>query len=264
MPLPDVPRPGFGTYKLTGAECTDMVETALDIGYRHVDTAHLYENEAAVGRAIERSDVPREDLTIASKVWHDDLAYEDVIDAVHESRNRLGLDYIDLYYVHWPANTYDPEATLGALADLKRDGVIDEIGVSNFTTELLDEAIAICSEPISVNQVEVHPGFPQDDLRADCRQRDVDVVAYSPFGHGRLLDNDTIQEIADRHVVSPARIILAYLLAKDVTPIPKAASWAHAVDNWRAQTLALSAAEIAAIDDIDAHGRLGDPSFSPW
>lgn len=264
MPLPDVPRPGFGTFKLTGDTCRAMVETALDIGYRHIDTAQYYENERAVGTAIERSWVDREDVTLASKVWHDALAYDDVIDAVHESRDRLGVDYIDRYYVHWPANTYDPEATLGALSDLHQDGVIDEVAVSNFTPDLLDEAIDICAAPIVANQVEMHPGFPQDDLREHCAQRDVDVVAYSPFGHGRLLDHDTIQEIATRHVVSPARITISWLLSKDVVPIPKAASWSHAIDNWRAQSLALSASEIRAMDQIDCPGRLGDPPFAPW
>lgn len=264
MPLTDVPRPGFGTYKLQGAGCAEMVETALDIGYRHVDTARMYENESAVGDGIARSDVPRDELTVASKVWHDDLAYDDVDDAVHESRDRLGLDYIDLYYVHWPSNTYDPEATLGALSDLVQDGAMDAIGVSNFTPELLDEAIEIADEPIAANQVEVHPGFPQTELRDYCDYRGVDVVAYSPFGHGLLLDSDPLQRIAERHVVSPARVALAWHLQQNVTPIPKASSWAHAEDNWRARDLALTDDELAAITDLDSPGRLGDPKFGPW
>lgn len=264
MSLPDVPRPGFGTFKLQADACTEMVRTALEIGYRHVDTARMYENESAVGEAIAQSDVPREDVTLASKVWHDDLAYDDVIDAVHESRNRLGVDYIDIYYVHWPANTYDSEETIGALSDLAQEGIIDEIGVSNFTPSLLDEAIDIASAPITANQVEVHPGFPQDELRQHCESRDVDVIAYSPIGHGMLLESDPIQEIAERHVVSSARVAISWLLAKDVRPIPKASTWEHAEDNWRAQWLALSESEIEAIDNMDTPGRLGDPDFAPW
>jgi len=264
MSLTDVPRPGFGTFKLQGTECATMVETALDIGYRHVDTARMYENEAAVGDGIAHSDVPRDQLTVASKVWHDDLAYDDVVDAVHESRDQLGLDYIDHYYVHWPSNTYDAEATLGALSDLVQDGVIDAIGVSNFTPELLDEAIDVAGEPIVANQVEVHPGFPQTDLREHCHSRDVDVVAYSPIGHGMLLDSDPLERIAERHVVSPARVALAWHLQQGMTPIPKAASWAHAEDNWRARDLALTDDELATITALDTPGRLGDPEFGPW
>lgn len=264
MPLVDAPRPGFGTFQLEGASCAEMVETALDVGYRHVDTARMYGNEERVGEGLARSNVPREDVTVASKVWHDGLGYDDVVAAAHESRNRLGVDAIDIYYVHWPANTYDPSETLGAFSDLVQDGVIDAIGVSNFTADRLDEAIAVADAPIAVNQIEVHPGFPQQSLREHCDRRGVDVVAYSPLGHGMLLDSDPVREIADRHVVSPARVVLAWHLRRGVTPIPKAASWAHAVDNWRARDLVLTDEEVATISALEEPGRLGDPDFAPW
>lgn len=243
MRLPDGPQPGFGTYKLTGDECTEIVETALDVGYRHIDTARRYENESAVGDAIARSHVPREDIVVASKAWHDELGYDDLVSAARESRDRLDLDCIDRYYVHWPTNTYDPKQTFAALEDLVQEGVIDTIAVSNFTAERLDEAVEVCSEPIVANQIEIHPGFAQDELRAHCRQHGVEVVAYSPFCHGSLLDSDTLQEIAQKHAVSPARVVIAWQLAKGITPIPKASSWPHAIDNWRARYLALSKPE---------------------
>lgn len=264
MRLPDGHQPGFGTYKLTGDECTDVVETALDIGYRHIDTARLYENESAVGDAIARSHVPREDIVVASKAWHDELGYDDLVSAARESRDRLHLDSIDRYYVHWPANTYDPEQTFAALEDLVQDGVIDTIAVSNFTAELLDEALEVCSEPIVANQIEIHQGFAQDELRGHCRQHGVEIVACSPFGHGMLLDSDTLQEIAQNHAVSPALVVIAWHLAKGSTPIPKASSWTHAIDNWRARYLALSKSKIARIDAMTQPGRIGDPDFAPW
>lgn len=153
---------GFGTFKLSGEACTDAVAKALETGYRHVDTAQYYENEAAVGDALDRADVAREDVVVATKLWHDSLGYDDVLAGVEASRDRLGVDTIDLVYVHWPANTYDAAETLGALPACHNRGWLDNVGLSNFTPKLLDEAMGACDAPVAAVQVELHPLLPQE------------------------------------------------------------------------------------------------------
>ena len=258
-----LPSPGFGTFKLTGEDCVRAVETALEAGYRHVDTAQFYENEERVGRGIERAEVDREDVTVATKLWHDTLAREDVLAGVRESRERLGVDTIDVVYVHWPANTYDPAETLGALSDLHDDGLLDAVGLSNFTPELVDEALDHCDAPVTAVQAEVHPLLPQADLREHCADRGLDLVGYNPLMHGFALDRPEVEAVAEKHGVSPARAILAWHHARGVVPIPKATSAEHIRDNWGSLGVELDADDLARIDGIEERQRLGDPDFAP-
>lgn len=258
-----LPSIGFGTFKLTGEACTRAVEMALDVGYRHVDTAQYYENEAAIGDGLARSDVPRDDVSVATKLWHDSLDRESVHEGVRESRERLGVDTIDLVYVHWPANTYDPEETLGALSECHDDGLLDAVGLSNFTAELVDEALAVCDAPIEAVQLERHPLLPQDDLCEHCADRGLDVLAYNPLMHGFALDRPEVEAVADRHGVSPARALLAWQQAAGVTPIPKASSEDHVRDNVASLDLELDGEDAARIDGIEERRRLGDPEFAP-
>ncbi|WP_232701091.1 aldo/keto reductase [Halobacterium wangiae] len=259
-----LPPLGFGTFKLHGEECTRAVENALDVGYRHVDTAQFYENEAAVGDGLERSDVPREEVSVATKLWHDSLDSESVHEGVRESRERLGVDTIDLVYVHWPANTYDPEETLGALSECYDDGLLDAVGLSNFTAELVDEALDVCDAPVEAVQLERHPLLPQTGLCAHCAGRDLDVLAYNPLMHGFALDRPEVEAVAARHDVSPARALLAWHQAAGVTPVPKASSPEHVRDNYASLDLELDGADLARIDGIEERRRLGDPEFAPW
>ena len=172
---------GLGTWRNDDPEaCAEAVATALDAGYRHVDTAQAYGNEAHVGRGIERADVPREDVFLATKVWIDRLAYDDVLASVEESLRKLGVDAVDLLYVHWPAGEYDPAGTLRAFDELVDAGTADRVGVSNFEPEQVDAAIDRSDAPIFPNQVEVHPLLPPTEPRAHCADRGVAVVAYSP------------------------------------------------------------------------------------
>jgi 2,5-diketo-D-gluconate reductase B len=258
-----LPQIGLGTFKLTGDDCAQAVETALETGYRHVDTAQYYENESAVGEGLAAADVPREDVTVATKLWHDSLDADAVRSGVEASRERLGVDTIDLVYVHWPANTYDPEETLGALSDCWADGLLGAVGLSNFTPELIDEALAHCEAPVEAVQVELHPLLPQPELRAFCGQRDLDVAAYHPLVHGRGFAVPEVQSVAERHDVSPARVLLAWAQAKGVTPIPKATSEAHIADNHASLGLDLDDEDVATIDAIEDRVRLGDPEFAP-
>jgi len=264
-PSSDMPSLGIGTWQNTDPEaCANAVATALEMGYRHVDTAQAYDNEASVGEGLARADVPREDVFLATKVWIDNLAYDDVLSTTEESLERLGVDYVDLLYVHWPARAYDPEDTLAAFDELYDEGLIERIGISNFEPDQVDEAIETADAPIFANQIECHPLLPQEELRAHCADRDVEVVAYSPLARGEVFDVPEIQAVAEKHGVSEAQVSLAWLREKGVTAIPKATSEAHVRDNWESQSLDLDDEDVARIDGIDRREREVDPDFAPW
>jgi 2,5-diketo-D-gluconate reductase B len=260
-----MPALGLGTWQNEDPDqCAESVETALETGYRHVDTAQAYGNEDAVGRGIERADVDREEIFLATKVWIDNLAHDDVLETAEKSLNRLGVESVDLLYVHWPARAYDPEETLAAFDELHDDGKIDRVGVSNFEPGQVDEAIDLLDAPLFANQVELHPFLPQDELREHCTDRDVEMVAYSPLARGEVFGDPTLGEIAEKHGVSEAQVSLAWLREKDVTAIPKATSASHIRDNWGSLDLDLDPEDVERIDAIDRRDRRVDPDFAPW
>ena len=260
-----MPMLGLGTWKNDDPQaCTNAVATALEAGYRHIDTAQAYGNEEHVGRGIERADVPRDDVFLATKVWIDQLSYDDVLASTEESLRKLGVDAVDLLYVHWPAGEYDPEGTFRAFDELVDDGTVDRIGISNFEPEQVDDAIDRADAPIFANQVELHPLLPQAELRAHCADRGVEVVAYSPLARGAVFDVPVLTEIAEKHGVTEAQVSLAWLREKGVTAIPKATSESHIRDNLASLDLALDAEDVAAIGAIDRTERQVDPSFAPW
>nr|WP_156105795.1 aldo/keto reductase [Halobellus rufus] len=260
-----MPMLGLGTWQNDDPEaCAAAVETALEAGYRHIDTAQAYGNEESVGRGIERADVDREDVFLATKVWIDNLAYDDVLSTTQESLDKLGVDAVDLLYVHWPSRSYDPEGTFRAFDELVDAGKVDRIGISNFLPEQVDEAIERADAPIFANQVEMHPLLRQEELREHCADRDVELVAYSPLARGEVFDVPELTEIAEKHDASEAQVSLAWLREKGVTAIPKASSEAHILDNWRSLDLELDDDDVAAIDAIDRTDRQIDPSFAPW
>jgi len=259
-----MPTFGLGTWQNDDPEqCAESVHTALEAGYRHVDTAQIYENETAVGEGIARADVDRDEIFLATKIWTRNLAPDDVIETAEASLDRLGVDSVDLLYVHWPAHAYDPEATMSAFEDLLDRGWIDRIGVSNFTPEQVREASAALDTGIFANQVEMHPYLPQTELRDFADDLDIEIVAYSPLARGAVLDDPTIAEIADAHDASPAQVAIAWAREKGVTPIPKATSEAHIRDNLGALDLDLTPGDVAAIDGVDRRDRRVDPDFAP-
>ena len=260
-----MPMLGLGTWENTDPEdCRNAVATALETGYRHVDTAQIYGNEAEVGDGIARADVDREDVFLATKVWIDNLAPEDVRATTEASLDRLGVDAVDLMYVHWPAREYDPEATLEAFDELYDEGLIDRIGISNFEPEQVAEAVDLTDAPVFANQVELHPLLQQDDLREACAEHDVELVAYSPLARGQVFEVPELTEIAEKHGASEAQVSLAWLREKGVTAIPKATSEAHIRDNWGSIAVDLDDEDVAAIDAIDREDRRVDPGFAPW
>ncbi|TKR28411.1 aldo/keto reductase [Natronomonas salsuginis] len=255
---------GLGTWQNDDPDaCAESVRTALDIGYRHVDTAQIYRNEAAVGRGLAAADVDREEIFLATKVWTNKLAHDDVIESTEESLERLGTDYLDLLYVHWPSGEYDPEGTLSAFEQLQADGRIERIGVSNFEPEHLEAARDAIDAPIFANQVEMHPLLQQRELREICADAGIELVAYSPLARGDVFDVDVLSEIADANGVSEAQVSLAWLREKAVTPIPKATGSDHIRDNWASLSLELSDDEIERIDSIDTERRKVNPDFGP-
>jgi 2,5-diketo-D-gluconate reductase B len=259
-----MPRLGLGTWQNTDPDqCAESVRTALEMGYRHVDTARAYGNEGAVGRGVAAASVPREEVFLATKLWTDDLAHDDAIATAERSLEELGVAYLDLLYVHWPAGSYDPEETMTALAHLRDRGLIEHIGVSNFEPAHLDAARAATDAPIFANQVEMHPFLPQTELRSYTAAADIELVAYSPLDRGAVFEDPTLGEIAKAHGVSEAQVSLAWLREKGVTSIPKATAESHVRDNWKSLALELTEEDVAAIDAIDRRQRRVNPGFGP-
>ncbi|MFB6183109.1 MAG: aldo/keto reductase [Haloarculaceae archaeon] len=259
-----MPMLGIGTWQNTDPQqCADSVATALETGYRHVDTAQAYGNEAAVGEGLARAAVDREDVFLATKVWIDNLAHDDVLRTARESLDNLGVDYVDLLYVHWPSRTYDPEDTLPAFDELHDDGAIRNVGVSNFPPEAVERAREVLDAPVFANQVEMHPLLQQAELRAFAAETDLNLVAYSPLARGAVFEVDVLSDVAEAHGVSEAQVSLAWLRRKGVTAIPKATSTAHIRDNFESLQVTLSDEEVERIDAIDRTDRQVHPSFAP-
>jgi len=259
-----MPALGLGTWENDDPEqCTESVKTALEMGDRHVDTAQIYGNEAAVGKGLSAADVDRDDVFLATKVWIDNLAPEDVAASTRESLQKLDTEYVDLLYVHWPAGAYGPEETLPAFAELRDDGLIDRIGVSNFEPEHLDAATDALGEAPFANQVECHPLLRQEELREYADANGVELVGYSPLARGKILDEPTVGEIAEKHGVSAAQVSLAWLREKGVTAIPKATGEDHIADNWASLGLELDDEDIQQIDGLGRTDRQLNPDFGP-
>ncbi|MFD1645946.1 aldo/keto reductase [Haloarchaeobius litoreus] len=245
----ELPPMGLGTMGIGDPEA---ITSALDAGYRHLDTAQIYDNEAVVGEGLSRSDVDRGDVFLATKVWATNLAPEDVLESTRASLDRLGVESVDLLYVHRPIEAYDPATTLPAFDELVDRGLTEHVGVSNFTREELARAREVLDTPVFAHQVEYHPYFQTPDLLADSRAHDEWVVAYSPLAGGRVFGDPVLADIADNHDVTPAQVALAWLRAKEgVVPIPKAGSREHQVGNLAAADLSLTDAECDRIDELD-------------
>jgi diketogulonate reductase-like aldo/keto reductase len=262
----DVPRIGLGTYQNDDHEqCVKSVRTALDVGYRHVDTAQDYGNEAAVGEGIADADVERPDVFLASKVEPDNLSYDDTLQSTRESAERLGVDTIDLMYVHWPLNAYDPEETLPALDELRDEGTIEHVGLSNFRPDQLDEAREHLDAPIVAHQVEMHPLLQQEELHEYAVADDHLLVAYCPIARGRVADVEVVREIAEGHDATPVQVSLAWLASKEnVVTVPKATGEDHIRENLDARDVALDAEDVDRIDSIECEERIVDFDAAPW
>lgn len=257
-----VPKLGFGTWQLKGRDCRKGVLDALQMGYRHVDTAQAYENEEQVGRGIAESSVDREDIWLTTKVWHTNVAHDDVVSSMEDSLRRLGTDYVDLLLIHWPVDDVPVTETLDAMMELVEQQKVHHIGVSNFTPTQLREAAD--HAPIACNQVEYHPFLAQTELLEVCRDRGILLTAYSPLARGQVLSDDTLRDIGQAHGKSAAQVALRWLVQQShVAAIPKASSAEHRRANLDIFDFRLSDHEMETIHSLDRNERIIDPSFAP-
>ncbi|MBW8269370.1 aldo/keto reductase [Caldovatus aquaticus] len=259
-----MPRLGLGTWPMAGAECRRAVESALGLGYRHLDTAAMYGNEADIGAAIAGSGVPREEIFVVTKVWYDRLTPEGIRASCAASLRRLRLAHADLFLVHWPRPDMDLAAVLGALRRLKEDGLARATGLCNVPPGLLRRALEIAPEAVSCVQVEYHLYLSQARLLEITRPRGIPLTAYAPVAKGAAERDPAVRRIATKHGCTPSQVALAWLLRQDlVAAIPKAASEAHQRANLAALALRLDAEDLAAIAALPKDRRLVDPSFAP-
>ena len=212
-----IPKLGLGTWQLRGRDCTEIVERALELGYRHVDTAEYYDNHRAVGAGLDRADIDRDDLFLTTKVWRSNLRADDVRRVVEQSLEELGVAYVDLLLIHWPNRSVPVEETLGAMLEYHPDRV-RSVGVSNFSVPQLRSARSVVDAPIVADQVEYHPYDRRDDLLATCIDADVCLTAYSPLAKGRVVDDDTLAAIGERYQRPPRRSPCAGSSSRKTSP----------------------------------------------
>ena len=256
-----VPAVGFGTSPMTGGMSPETVIAALTAGYRHIDTARKYGTEPAVGEAMRASGLPRSDIFLTTKVSHENLRADDFARSVDQSLAALRVDYVDLLLVHWPNPQIPLTEVMPALAKAKRQGLARHIGVANFNIALLDQAIALCAEPLAVLQAEYHPYLDQSKLLAAVRERGLVYVAYCPLGRGRLFGDAVLAEIAKRHGRSVAQVALRWLLQQNVASIPFSSNPQRIADNYDVFDFELDDAEMRRIAALKrADGRVANPA----
>lgn len=258
-----MPQIGFGVWKVDDAEVEQAVLSALDIGYRSIDTAAIYRNEAGVGRAIKASGLPREALFITTKVYNDDQGYDETLRAFAESQRKLDLEVIDLYLIHW-AVTGKYKETWRALEKLYRDGAVRAIGVCNFQTHHLEDVMAGSDIVPMINQVEFHPLLSQKPLLNYCREHNIQLEAWSPLMQGNL-DHPVLQQLAAKYDRTPAQIVLRWDIQQGVVTIPKSVTPSRMRENFSIFDFELSIEDMALIDGINEDRRLGgDPDRKKW
>lgn len=251
---------GLGVYKVEdGQEVVDSVKYAIKAGYKSIDTAKIYENEEGVGQAIKESGVSREELFVTSKVWNADQGYDTTLQAFETSLNKLGLEYLDLYLIHWPVEGKYKD-TWKALEKLYKDGKIRAIGVSNFQVHHLEDLIADAEVKPMVNQIEFHPLLTQTEVREYCKKQEIQVEAWSPLAQGELLDNEVLTQIAEKHGKSTAQVILRWDLQNEVVTIPKSTKEHRIIQNADVFDFELNAEEVEKINALNQNHRVGpDP-----
>jgi 2,5-diketo-D-gluconate reductase B len=260
----NLPRLGLGTFRMQGDTCRAAVESALSIGYRHIDTAEMYGNEEAIGAALAAAGVPRAELHITTKVWHENLAPGAIRRAFDASLNKLRLDHVDLYLVHWPSKAANWGAVFATLMRLKEEGRTRAIGVANFTTALLRTAIEDIGAPIACNQIEYHAMLDQSKVRDYLAARSIPLVAYCPLAQGRFATDSVLGEIGARHNATAAQVALKWLLDQHgVAAIPKASRRESQQANWDALKITLDDADCKKIAALPKDRRCVNPGFAP-
>ena len=259
-----IPAIGLGTSELRGRTCARLVEQALKLGYRHIDTAQVYENEREVGEGLRASRVRRDDIFVTTKVWTTHFAPHDLERSTKESLTKLRLTEVDLLLLHWPNPQVPLAETLGALAHVRKLGMSRHIGVSNFTVALIDEAVAACPEPLVCDQVEYHPYLDQTKVKDACARHGMALVAYSPVAKGRVKGDATLARIGRDHGKTAAQVCLRWLAQQNVCAIPQTSRIERLSENIEIFDFALSDEEMGQISGMgSAKGRLTDFGFAP-
>jgi 2,5-diketo-D-gluconate reductase B len=259
-----LPRLGLGTFRLQGDACRAAVESALSLGYRHIDTAEMYGNEDAIGPAIAASGVARGDLQVTTKVWNENLAPDAIRKAFDTSLQKLKLDHVDLYLVHWPSPDMKLPAVLETLMKLKEEGRTRAIGVANFNIALLKQAVEQIKAPIACNQIEYHVMLDQTTIRKYMAAKSIPLVAYCPLAQGRAASNETLLAIGKKHNASAAQVALKWLLDQDgVAAIPKASRAESQKANLGALNVKLDDDDRRAIASLRKDQRFVKPGFAP-
>ena len=260
----DLPAIGLGTWPMTGSECTQAVRQALEVGYRHIDTATAYDNEAAVGQALRDSDVPREQIHLTTKVWWDRLAPKAMRQSLESSLRALGTEQVDLFHIHWPGQDWDLARSIETLVALRDEGKARSIGVANFPLGLLRQVVETLGAPLSAIQVEYHVLLGQQPLLDYARRHDLLLTAYTPLARGQAAAQPVIQAIARKHGVLPSQVALKWLLDQDsVAVIPKAGSRENQLANLAASDVQLDDEDRAAIAGLPKDQRVVSPAFAP-
>jgi 2,5-diketo-D-gluconate reductase B len=259
-----IPSIGLGTWELRGRTCARLVEQALKLGYRHIDTAQIYENEREVGEGLRASGVKRNEVFVTTKIWTTHFAPNDLERSTKESLARLRLAEVDLLLLHWPNPQVPLAETMGALARVRRLGLSRHIGVSNFTVALIEEAVALCDEPLACDQVEYHPYLGQSKVRDACARHGMAVVAYSPVARGRIKNDETLTRIGRVHGKTAAQVCLRWLVQQNVSAIPRTSRIERLSENIDIFDFELSDEEMGRIFQLgSARGRLTDYGFAP-
>ncbi|AYV73660.1 aldo/keto reductase [Bacillus sp. PK3-056] len=254
-----MPQLGFGVWQVPDEEAAVAVSTAFKVGYTSIDTAMVYQNEAGVGKAIKESSIPREELFITTKVWNSDQGYENTLRAFDESLERLGLDYVDLYLIHWPTPQFDEYVdTYRALEKLYKDGRVKAIGVCNFEIEHLERILNECEVKPVLNQVECHPYLAQNELKEFCAKHDIFVEAWSPLDQGgEVLQDEVITKIAETKEKSPAQVVLRWHLQNNTIVIPKSVTPSRIEENFHVFDFELTEEEMKQINELNRNRRKG-------
>lgn len=260
----NIPAIGYGTYK-TAENDVSIILSAIECGYRLLDTASIYKTEQQTGAAIRQSGIPREEITVISKVWRNDLGYHKTKEAFAKSLKQTGLNYLDLYLIHWPANARNfnnwqktNAETWRAMEELLEEGKIKSIGVSNFWPEHLEALLDSAKIKPAVNQIEFHPGYWQPETTQYCKEKGIVLQAWSPLARGRIFGNEILIEIANRHQKTVSQIALRWIVQQGVIPIPKAASKERMNENFDIFDFALSDEEMELINNLPETGFSGE------
>ncbi|MDC4183365.1 aldo/keto reductase [Mycoplasma bradburyae] len=253
-----MPSIGFGTYKLEdGNQTVDAVKYALEVGYRHLDCAEIYDNQISVGKAIKQSNVDRKDIFVTSKIWNSDKGYESTKKAFNKILNDLELEYLDLLLIHWPIgrdfkNNWKEinSQTWKAMEELYQEGKIKSIGVSNFLVHHLEELKKTAKITPMVNQLEFHPGYMQPEIVDYCKNNNIVVQAWSPFSQSQILEHKKLLELANKYKVTTAQLILNWIIQKDIVPLPKSKTFERIKSNLAVFDFSISKEDIKIIDEL--------------